>query len=577
MHFLPQRIAHSHLISDDRFFQKFVITYFRKMLSPNENNKGVEVFFPKGKVADSSSELKFITDLGRSLLFAVHPKKVASRVAEAIQIGVGADLCAVAVELEHIGLVCSVFDEDGEKGSDNFERQKFKRWVELLPPQVSFETTNRKQFFFQEKKHKIEYISPIHIEGEVKGAIIVAFKEKEDCTPNLERLIDAATQMTAMSINLTSHYESTLNNSINQAKEEHRKFTEAVLDTLPVSLYVIDRDYNIVVWNRHREIGIQGMPRDAVIGRNVFEVLSKYPKGKLSDEFERAFKTGKIERIEQKTTDDEGHTKHWLVSKIPMHNEKGEVTHVITVGEDVTVRVEAIHAVGRAEKLAAVGRLAAGVVHEINNPLATISACAEALESRVEEGAFGKSDDVEDLSEYLGLIRSEAFRCKTITTGLLDFSRVRTGNRHEIDLGEVIKSSANLLKHQKRGDNIEFNLEIDEDMPLVKADEGLIQQAIIALATNAIDAMPDGGKLTFKAFAERRRIVLEVRDTGIGIKSEDVSKIFEPFFTTKEVGKGTGLGLAVCYGIITDHGGRLNVRSNIGKGTTFTIYLPRKS
>lgn len=546
------------------------------MLSPKETNQKAELFFPKGEVVDSSSELRFITELGRSLLFAVHPKKIASRVAEEIRSGVNAEWCAVAVELEHIGLVYSVFSEEGEDYSGQFEKQKFKQWTKLLPPQVSYETGNREEFFFLGKNHKTEYISPIHIEGEVKGAVIVAFRDKEDCTTNLQRLIDAATQMTTLSINLTAHYESTLNTSINQAKEEHRRFTESILDTLPISIYVIDRNYNIVTWNKHREIGIQGMPRDAVIGRNVFDVLAKYPQGKLRNEFERAFKTGKIERIEQKTTDDKGNAQHWLVSKIPMFDERGEVTHVITVGEDVTMRVEAIHAVGRAEKLAAIGRLAAGVVHEINNPVATISACAEALESRVDEGVFDSSPDIGDLREYLGLIRSEAFRCKNITNGLLDFSRVRTGNRHEIDLGEIIKSSVNLLTHQKRGDNIEFKLEIAENLPLIKADEGLIQQAVISLATNAIDAMSKGGTLTFRIFTERHRVVIEIEDTGIGISPENISKIFEPFFTTKEFGKGTGLGLAVCYGIITDHGGRLNVRSNIGKGTTFTIYLPRK-
>ncbi len=537
---------------------------------------GADAFYPLDNSADSSSELKFISELGRSLLFAVHPKKIAERVAKAIQSGVNAELCAVAVELKHIGLVCSAYNSAGEINSKHFNREKFKKWIELLPSQISFLTDNKNEFLFRDKNHGFEYFAPIHIDGEVKGAVIVGFDNKQVCSEKIQGLIDAATQMTAMSINLTTHYEATLSSSINQAKEEHRKFTEAVLDTLPVSLYVIDRDYNIVVWNRHREIGIQGMPRDTVIGRNVFEVLTKYPQGRLSQEFDRAFRTGNIERIEQQTADDEGNTKHWLVSKIPMKNELGEVTHVITVGEDVTMRVEAIHAVGRAEKLAAVGRLAAGVVHEINNPLATISACAEVLESRVNEGVFDNASDAEDFSEYLELIRSEAFRCKSITTGLLDFSRVRTGNRHEIDVGEVIKSSANLLLHQKRGDNIQFKLEIDEDLPLIKADEGLIQQAVIALAANAIDAMPEGGTLTFKTYAEKRRLVIEIKDTGIGIEPEDVSKIFEPFFTTKEVGKGTGLGLSVCYGIITDHGGRLNVRSNISKGTTFTIYLPRK-
>ncbi|MER3632508.1 MAG: hypothetical protein C4325_10400, partial [Blastocatellia bacterium] len=254
--------------------------------------------------------------------------------------------------------------------------------------------------------------------------------------------------------------------------------------------------------------------------------------------------------------------------------ETGKVTHVITVGEDVTIRVEAMHAVSRAEKLAAVGRLAAGVVHEISNPLATIAACAEALEERAKEGAFEGCEAAADLVEYLGLIKSEAFRCKSITTGLLDFSRARTGNRIPIDIGDLLRSSANLISHQKRGENLFVELEIAENIPQVKADAGQIQQAVIALATNAIDAMPSGGTLTFRAYGQAKSVAIEVADTGIGIPPENMSKIFEPFFTTKEVGKGTGLGLAVCYGIITDHSGRLSVRSTLGKGTTFRILLP---
>jgi two-component system NtrC family sensor kinase len=455
------------------------------------------------------------------------------------------------------------------------ERARFEKWLELLPPQVGHSEEQPEEFLLSSTTHRLEYVSPIHINGQIRGALVVAFARKQDLNDSKTKVIEAATQMAAMSINLSAHYEAAINSSITRAKEEHRRFTEAVLDALPVSLYVVDRDYRIVTWNRHREIGVQGIPRDAALGRNVFNVLARYPEGRVRDEFERAFRTGRIERIEQQTVGSDGLTKHWMVSKIPMRDDDtGEISHVITVGEDITVRVEAIHAVGRAEKLAAVGRLAAGVVHEINNPLATISACAEALEQRVEEGAFEASDVIEDLNEYLGLIKSEAFRCKSITTGLLDFSRLRTGDRHPLDIGEILRSSANLVSHQKRGDQIKIELDIGDDLPLINADGGQLQQSVIALATNAIDAMPDGGTLTFRAFAEPRRVAIEVEDTGVGIPTEDLPKVFEPFFTTKEVGKGTGLGLAVCYGIITDHGGRLGVRSNVGKGTTFTIYLP---
>ena len=546
------------------------------MLTPKRITSESETYFPARKNTDSSRELKFITELGRSLLFTVHPKKVASRVAEAIGLETDALICAVVVELEHIGLVSSAFMSGTlETDQDFLNKNRLNKWLEFLPPQVSVWQEDEQEFLLKSNTHGFEYVSPLHINGEVKGALIVGFGKKSNCAESAQRLIDAATQMTAMSINLSAHYEAAINTSINQARAEHRRFTEAILDALPVSIYVIDRDYRIVTWNRHREIGVQGIPRDSVIGRDVFQVLAKYPQGRLRQEFERAFRTGQLERIEQRTTDDNGAPKHWMVSKIPMRDrETDEITHVITVGEDITMRVEAIHAVGRAEKLAAVGRLAAGVVHEINNPLATISACAESLESRVEEGAFGESEEVSDLHEYLGLIRSEAFRCKSITNGLLDFSRGRTGNRFEIDISEVIKSSARLITHQKRGENIKIKLELEEEMPLVNADEGQIQQAVIALATNAIDAMPNGGTLTFRASSQNNRVVIEVQDTGIGIASDELSKIFEPFYTTKEVGKGTGLGLAVCYGIITEHGGRVSVRSNIGVGTTFSIYLP---
>jgi two-component system NtrC family sensor kinase len=299
----------------------------------------------------------------------------------------------------------------------------------------------------------------------------------------------------------------------------------------------------------------------------------------LTEEFARVFESGEIERIEQEATRPNGEIKHWLISKIPMWiDDTGRVSHVIAVGEDITTRVEANRAVAGAEKLAAIGRLAAGVVHEINNPLATISACAEALESRLQEGAFSQIETPEalsDLREYLGLIRSEAFRCKSITNGLLDFSRARASAHALVDLAEVIHSAARLLAHQQRDANVEFKIQTpDEPLPPLSGDAGQLQQAIIALATNAVDAMPEGGTLTISVRHEGDNVLVEVSDTGVGIAPENIAKIFEPFFTTKEVGRGTGLGLAVCYGILTEHGGSLDVQSTLGVGTTFTITLP---
>jgi two-component system, NtrC family, sensor kinase len=521
------------------------------------------------KQAEPLDELKFITDLGKKLLRTQHPQDVAKNVVESLEEAVRGSFCGVFVKLHNIGLLtCGTGLSFADK-SELLMQNRLNGWLGFSPSDISAWQEDADEFFVS-GNHKAEYISPLLINGEIKGAVVVAFDEKYDCGDVKAGLIDAAAQMTAMTIGVSASYK-----SVNLAFQKQQNFNDSVLDALPVSLYVIDRDFHIVAWNRHREIGTLGLPREEVIGRNIFDILTKQPRQKLQPEFERAFTTGKIERIEQRTADENGLTKHWMVSKVPMRDKQtGEITHVITVGEDVTIRVDAMNAVSRAEKLSAVGRLAAGVVHEINNPLATIAACAEALELRVGEGLYDDSPDVVDLREYLGLIRSEAFRCKTITNGLLDFSRLRSGVRASIDIADVLKSSARLLSHQKRGDNIEITVDVNKELLLVNADEGQIQQAVIALATNAIDAMPDGGKLCFKASKQTNRIVIEVKDTGIGISPENLPKIFEPFFTTKEVGKGTGLGLAVCYGIITEHGGRLSVRSTLGKGTTFTMFLP---
>lgn len=519
----------------------------------------------------------FLSELGRSLLVTLEPEQALTQTAAAIYEVTEAAACAAAALITGNSATVSSFNREGSaEGASEIFSDRLKKWLQTEAVESSL-LTDQRDFLLKDDFHQCEYLAPLIVGERTKGALVVGFDRLSDCSEENRRIIDAAAQLAAMSVHITSLYDAALNASVYFAQEEQKRFTEAILDALPVSLYAIDKDYRIVAWNKHRELGKQGIPREAAIGRNVFDVLPRQPRERLEREFERAFVTGKIERVEQKTSDEKGAVKHWLVSKVPMRDSAtGEVTHVINVGEDITARVDATHAVARAEKLAAVGRLAAGVVHEINNPLATIAACAEALEARTDEGAYGKGEDADDLRDYLNLIRSEAFRCKSITNGLLDFSRVRTGTQTLADVAEIVRSSSNLLTHQKRGRNVEISVEISPNLPKVSADEGQIQQAIIALATNAIDAMPEGGRLTFRVYARRQRVFLEIEDTGIGIPPENIAKIFEPFFTTKEVGKGTGLGLAVCYGIVTEHGGSLNVRSTVGIGSTFTISLPIK-
>jgi len=529
-------------------------------------------------------ELRFLSDIGRGLLRALEPEQLVRRVAGATYEALDASLCATYVTVRRDRQALCVFDREGSADDPSLlNSEALQEWLRSGESANSLFITDANKFLLDDDIHKAEYVAPFRFAGRAQGALIVAFDLREQCGETEQRLIDAAAQQTSLAAHICSLYQASRETSLSLAREvekrtaeseAQKRLIEAIVDSLPLSLYAIDREYRVVAWNRNRELGELGIPRGSVLGKNVFQVLTRQPRDMLEEEFERVFESGEIERIEQETPSTKGDIRHWVISKIPMWADNtGNVSHVITVGEEVTDQVEANRAIARAEKLAAVGRLAAGVVHEINNPLATISACAESLEARVNEGAFDGSTALEDLREYLGLIRSEAFRCKSITMGLLDFSRTRTSDHVTINLADVIRSAFRLLSHQKRSSAVDFKIEIAHDLLPVSGDPGQLQQAVIALATNALDAMGESGTLMIVGRNDEDKVIIEVSDTGIGIPPENLPKIFEPFFTTKEIGRGTGLGLAVCYGILTEHGGTLDVQSTVGVGTTFTITL----
>ena len=221
---------------------------------------------------------------------------------------------------------------------------------------------------------------------------------------------------------------------------------------------------------------------------------------------------------------------------------------------------------GRSEKLASLGRLAAGVAHEINNPLTGVLTFAHLLKEK------SNMDDQD--RQDLDLIIHETTRAAEIVRGLLDFARERAVVMEPLNINEVIGRTLRLIRNQKLFDRIVITEELAHDLPDIRGDINQLQQVLLNLSLNACEAMPGGGTLTIRTVAEEDRVLVTLSDTGCGIKPEHFDRVFEPFFTTKPVGKGTGLGLSVSYGIIQQHGGAIELDSAEGQGTTFSILLP---
>lgn len=215
-------------------------------------------------------------------------------------------------------------------------------------------------------------------------------------------------------------------------------------------------------------------------------------------------------------------------------------------------------------------------MHEINNPLATIGACAESLEIGLDEGTLNPATDGAELKDSLLLIQQEVHRCKGIIDGLLDFSRPKSTAKADVDLNVVIEKTLRLVKHHPRFRRVEVGVEPDKLLRPVLANEEQMVQVFMSLLLNALDAMEDTGLITLRTRADEREAttIAEVIDRGYGIRTSDQKKIFEPFFTTKPPSRGTGLGLSICYAIVTEHGGRIEVDSVVGEGSVFRILLP---
>jgi len=226
-------------------------------------------------------------------------------------------------------------------------------------------------------------------------------------------------------------------------------------------------------------------------------------------------------------------------------------------------------------KLASVGELAAGVAHEINNPVAIMVEEAGWMGDLLEEEEFRDSRNLEELKRAISQIQNQGKRCKEITHKLLSFARKTDGTLQEVDINELLDEMVALEGQRAKYGMVQIQKNYQEDLPPLKLSVSEMQQVVFNLIHNAIDAMEDGGGvLTLSTRRENGYVVVDVADTGKGIPEANLARIFDPFFTTKPVGKGTGLGLSICFGLIDKMGGKIQCQSAVGRGTTFSVHIP---
>lgn len=353
-----------------------------------------------------------------------------------------------------------------------------------------------------------------------------------------------------------------------------KNLIESIINSLPYCLYVLERNMAIAVWNRH---SVKPCPicncssEDCYNVNFILHLKNTELKSGLEKAITSVFDTGEACQLEQKLTlKPDGRTTHLRMSIFPIYSTRGRsADYVVWMAEDIT-RKKALEAnIIASEKLAAVGQLAAGMAHEVNNPLGGILNCLYNLKkTRLAE---------ERKAEYLDFMEDGIKRVQNIMRQLLDFSQQHPPEFALTDINRMIEGLAPLFLHSVKDKDIRLVRNLGEGLPAILVDKHQIEQVLVNLILNALAAVDDEGVVEISTRFADEWYCITVSDNGCGIKPQDISRIFDPFFTTKGVGKGTGLGLSVSRGIIEQHRGRIEVASRPGKGAVFTLYLPISS
>ena len=346
-----------------------------------------------------------------------------------------------------------------------------------------------------------------------------------------------------------------------------RNTLRTLFDSIPASMYIIDQKYNLLAINMSRANRAKQPPNKLVGGicyEKLFGLSEPCSGCRILETYDTLRSTSRIHR---QWMDDERFIE-WEISTYPIQSDEDVPGQAILIEQDVTDKRNLESNLIQSEKLAAVGQLAAGVAHEINNPLAAIIANAQLMLREVPL-------ENKDLRDSLKLIEVAGSRASQVVKNLLGFARKEQYDFERIDLNETIHNALSLVQHEINSRSINIILDLNPHLPLATASKDHLQGVWINLIMNAIDAFDKKpGEIFISTKFNDDKFIISVIDNGKGISQEKLTRIFEPFFTTKSAGRGTGLGLSVCHRIIKKHGGLISVESKLNQGTKFTISLP---
>jgi PAS domain S-box-containing protein len=351
-----------------------------------------------------------------------------------------------------------------------------------------------------------------------------------------------------------------------------------LIDGLHDAVLVVDRDRRVVAANRRylQEFGARG---EAILGLSCRDSVHCPYHGQGAEQPSCAacavVSRREPSRAVHALPDASGTLRRWEVSFNPVLDEAGEVSHIVEVWRDITERSQLEGQLSHSERLAAIGMLAAGVAHEINNPMASILAGVESLKRWLQRTPELGPEAAAEAAEVLDTLERETMRSRETTDKLVLLAQPYTGASSWVDVNRAGHDTVTLLGYPMRKQNIRVVEAFDENLPLIWGRESGIRGIWLNLCLNAVQAMPEGGTLTLRSQSEGDWVRFEVDDTGPGIQPEHRDRIWNPFFTTKPPGQGTGLGLSITRTIVEKHGGSIVVDSTPGRGARFIVTVPR--